>query len=188
MSARPWPICVIAAFAALVVSAGRPARAEPPNAPVSDSELDGMRGGYLSADGLQFNFGALLTTTVNGQLALQTQVNFTPSGPQVAQTTGPSTVQGASAANGAITGLKLQGYDPSQIAVLNNGATALIQKVTGGQVQNIVINTASNQNIQQSTQLQLTIPNFAQTQQFFQQNLAMTHLMQNVQSGLAASH
>lgn len=186
MSARATPIHVTAALAALVLCAGNAARAELP-APVSDTELDHMRGGYLGADGLQFNFGALMTTMVNGQLAFQTQVTFTPAGPQVAQTVGTNVVQGASAANGTINGLNLQGFSPQEVALLNNGATALVQKVTGGNVQNIVINSASNQNIQQSTQLQLQLPNFAQAGQLFQQNLAMAHLMQNAQSALAAA-
>ena len=147
-----------------------------------------MRGGYLVADGIQFNFGALLSTTVNGQVALQTQVNFTPAGPQVSQTLGPNAVQGGSVANGAITGLNLQGLNPQNMTLLNNGATALIQKITNGAVQNIVINAANNQNIQQSTQLQLTLPNFAQTEQAFQQNLALLNLMRNAQAGLAAAH
>lgn len=184
MSARPWPTYMTAALAALILLAGRPARADDLPAPVADSELDGMRGGYIVADGLQFNFGALLTTTVNGQLALQTQVTFTPGGPQVSQTVGPNTVQAASATTGTITGLNLQGFNPKDVTLLNNGATALIQKVIGGTVQNIVINAASNQNIQQTTQLQLQLPGFAQTEQLFQQNLAMLHLLQSGQAAL----
>jgi hypothetical protein len=188
MSARLWPTYATVALAALIMISGRPAKASADlPAPVSDAELDGSRGGFIAADGIEFNFGALLSTMVNGQLALQTQVTFTPGGPQVTQTTGPNTVQGVSASTGTITGLNLQGYSPSQVALLNNGATALIQKVTGG-IQNIVINAASNQNIQQSTQLQLTLPNFAQSQQAFQQNLAALHVLQNTQAALAAVH
>jgi len=188
MTARPRPIYLTAALAALIVLAGRAARADDLPAPVADTELEQMRGGFLLADGMQFNFGALMATTVNGQLAFQTQVTFTPSGPQVAQTVGPNVVQGASAVNGTITGLNLQGYNPKDVALLNNGATALIQKVTGGSVQNIVINAANGQNIKQSTQLQLQLPNFAQTAQLFQQNLAMLHLMQSGQTALAGVH
>lgn len=193
MSARPWPTYVTAAFAALILFAGRPARTEDFSAaPVPDSELAEMRGGYLAADGIQFNFGALLSATVNGQLALQTQVTYTATGQQVTQTDGPNTVQGGSPAagsSGAINGLDLQGFNPKDVTLVKNAATgqiqtALIQKVSGGSVQNIVINTASNQNIQQSTQLQLQLPNFAATEQLFQSNLATLHLLQNGQAGL----
>lgn len=187
MTARSRPMHVTAALAAVTVImfAGRQAKADDlPAAPVPDSELADMRGGFLVADGVQFNFGALMSTQVNGQLAFQTQVTFTPAGPQVAQTVGPNTVQGTTASNGTINGLNLQGFNPKDVALLNNGATALIQKVVGGSVQNIVINAANNQNIQQSTQLQLKLPGFAQTAQLFQQNLATMHLLQSGQAGL----
>jgi hypothetical protein len=147
-----------------------------------------MRGGYIVADGIQFNFGALLTTMVNGQMAFQTQVTYTPNGPQINQTVGSNVVKAASQSTGTITGLNLQGFNPDQIALLNHGATALIQKVTGGSVQNIVINAANSQNITQTTQLQLSLPNLVQNEQMFRQNLAMLNLLQNAQSSLTASH
>jgi hypothetical protein len=178
---------VTAALAALILFAGRPARADDLPAPVSDSELDGMRGGFM-VDGIQFNFGALLSTTINGQLALQTQVNYTPTGPQVTSTVGANAVRGSSVTNGTINGLNLQGISPQNITLLNNGATALIQRVTNGSVQNIVINTANNQNIQQSTQLQLQITALAQLQQLFAHNLAMLSLMQNAQNSVTTPH
>ena len=181
MPARSRPTYVTAALAALVVFAGPPVKAENLPAPVKDSELAEMRGGFLAADGVQFSFGAQLSATVNGQLAFQTQVNFTPQGPQVVRTVGPNAVKGT---NGTISGLNQQGWSPQEIAWLNHGATALVQKVSGGSVQNIVITTASNQNIQLQTQLQLQLPAFAQASQLFQQNLAMLHLMQNGQAGL----
>jgi hypothetical protein len=188
MSARTKPTYVTAVLAALIalsVFAGRPGKAEDlPAAPVPDSELAEMRGGFIVADGIQFNFGAQLTATVNGQLAFQTQVTYTPSGPHITQTLGPNTVQAAAVTSGMIKNLSQQGFTPQEVALLNNGATALIQKVTGGSVQNIVINAANSQNIQQSTQLQLQIPGLAQTEQLFQQNLAMLHLLQNGQTSL----
>jgi hypothetical protein len=176
--------CMLAAACLL---AGRPAKAEElPATPVPDSELAEMRGGFIVADGVQFDFGAKLTATVNGQLAFQTQVTFTPSGPHITETLGQNVVQGTSVP-GTIKGLGQQGFSPQDIALMNQGATALIQKVTGGSVQNIVINTANNQNIQQSTQLQLNLPSFAQAQQLFQQNLAVLHLLQNGQVGLTGA-
>jgi hypothetical protein len=187
MSARPWPMYVTAALATLMLFAGSPARADDLHAaPVSDADLDGMRGGFIVADGIQFNFGALMTTMVNGQLAFQTQVTYTPNGPQVAQTVGANAVRASSTSTGTITGLNLQGFSPSQIALLNHGATALIQKVSGGSVQNIVINAASNQKILQTTQLQMSVANLPQVEQMFQHNLTMLNLLQNGQTGLTA--
>ena len=186
LSARSRSLHVTAALAALILLAGRPARADDLPAPVADSELDGMRGGFM-VDGIQFNFGALLSTTVNGQLALQTQVNYTPTGPQVTQTVGPNAVQGAPT-NGTINGLIQSGIPRQDIALTNKGATAVIQMVTNGSVQNIVINTANNQNIQQATQLQLQIPALAQLQQLFAHNLALLSLMQNAQNSVSTPH
>jgi hypothetical protein len=184
MSARPKFACAAAALVALIVLAGSPARTEDLPAAVADSELDDMRGGFV-VDGIEFNFGAVLKTLVNGQLAFQTQVTWTANGEQVATTLGPNATQGANVSNGTIRGLNLQGLTPDQIAAVNNGATAIIQKVTGGAVQNIVLNTASDQTISQSTQLNLSLPGFARTQALFQQNIAMFHLLQAGQAGLA---
>src|SRR5579871_3494639 len=41
---------------------------------VSNDELSGMRGGFFTAAGAQFDFGASIRTMVNGQLALQTNL------------------------------------------------------------------------------------------------------------------
>jgi hypothetical protein len=183
MSARPKLACAGAALIALAALAGSPARTEDLPAAIPDSELDDMRGGFI-VGGLQFNFSAVMQTTVNGQLAFETQVNWTPNGEQITQTLGPNATLGASAGNTSIKGLNLQGLTPNQIATLNNGATEVVQNVTGGVVQNIVLNTASSQAISQSTQLNLSLPGFAQMQQMFQQNTAMLHLMQSAQNGL----
>jgi hypothetical protein len=55
---------------------------------VSNDELSDMRGGFFTAAGAQFDFGASIQTMVNGQLALQTNLNWTPSGPAIQQLTG----------------------------------------------------------------------------------------------------
>jgi hypothetical protein len=184
MSTRPNFNHAAAVLIALVMLAGSPARTEDLAAtPIDDSELDQIRGGFM-VEGVEFNFGAVLKTTVDGQLALQTNVTWTPTGAQTTVVLGPNATQGAGAVNGTVKGLNLQGLTPDQVAVLNNGATAIIQKVTGGAVQNIVLNTASDQNISQSTEVHLDLPGFAQTQQLFQQNVAVFRLMQATQSGL----
>ena len=47
-----------------------------------------MRGGFFTAAGAQFDFGASITTMVNGQLALQTNLQWTAAGPVTQQLTG----------------------------------------------------------------------------------------------------
>jgi hypothetical protein len=58
--------------------------------PVSDAELADARGGF-SAGGVNFDFGASVQTLVNGQLALQTNVQWTPTGAMVTQLQGLGT-------------------------------------------------------------------------------------------------
>jgi sporulation related protein len=55
---------------------------------VSNAELSGMRGGFFTAAGAQFDFGASIRTMVNGQLALQTNLTWTPQGPDISSLSG----------------------------------------------------------------------------------------------------
>ena len=84
-----------ALLAAMLVSGqalatGTEARLEIFNAAqtVSDDELAGMRGGFFTAAGAQFDFGASIQTMVDGKLALQTNLQWTPAGPVTQQLTG----------------------------------------------------------------------------------------------------
>jgi hypothetical protein len=58
--------------------------------PIGDNELENARGGF-SVNGINFNFGAAVQTLVNGQLALQTNLQWTPTGPVVTQLQGLGT-------------------------------------------------------------------------------------------------
>ena len=191
MAARPLTLLATAAATMLVTVAGGPAKAvNLPAAPVSDAELDDMRGGYMSADGIQFGFGALLTTSVNGQLAMQTQVTWTSTGEQILRTVNTGNVaQGAAGVtNGVINGLNTAGFAPGSVTVNAAGTTAVIQNVSGATVQNIVLNTASGQNISLNTQVQLTVPNLTQFQQLVQQNVALVRLMQSTGQSALLGH
>jgi hypothetical protein len=58
--------------------------------PVGDDELENARGGF-SVGGISFNFGASVQTLVNGQLALQTSLQWTSTGAVVTQVQGLGT-------------------------------------------------------------------------------------------------
>ena len=58
---------------------------------VSNDELSKMRGGFFTAAGAQFDFGASVQTLVNGQVALQTNVQWTPAGAVTQQLAGLGT-------------------------------------------------------------------------------------------------
>lgn len=126
---------------------------------VSDEELSQMRAGFFTASGAQFDFGASVLTRINGELALQTNLLWTAGGPQVQQLPGligPITPQAAAAMNtgggAAVTGM--------QISNPAGGSTQLFANVNAGQIQNILVNSASGQNITQNTNINLTIYNF----------------------------
>jgi hypothetical protein len=257
---------------------------------VSNHDLAKMRGGFFTAAGAQFDFGASVRTMVNGQLALLSTLNWTPAGPQVQQLAGlgqsiqalvasdlakagintpsvsntskpdsaptsslpqvnsvaPSasplqignaaqpdnsnpitnavpagnTVQTANAtplttlvSNVVPTGLKSSpiasdpppasgsGGNPAPNAapqVLNGvqilsptgGATQVLANLNAGQIQNIVLNTASNQTITQNTNVMLTIYNFQDWQKQLSQNLLTNQLINEMlaAAGLGGGH
>ncbi|MBV9997029.1 MAG: hypothetical protein JO127_17640 [Caulobacteraceae bacterium] len=47
---------------------------------VSDADLQGERGGFITAGGVTFDFGAKLDASVNGTLAMTSTLNLTPQG------------------------------------------------------------------------------------------------------------
>jgi len=64
------------------------------------------------------------------------------------------------------------------------GSTEVLANVSNGQIQNVILNTASNQNIVQNTSMVLTIYNFASWQQQLAQHAMSAQLANQV---LAAS-
>lgn len=64
------------------------------------------------------------------------------------------------------------------------GSTDVLANVVNGQIQNVVLNTASNQNIVQNTNILLTIYNFSSWQQMLAQHAMSAQLANQV---LAAS-
>lgn len=99
--------------------------------PVPDTELDQARGGYLMAGGLTFDFGAVVKTYDGGRLALETNVVWTPDGPKV-----------------------------SQEGVSSIGGASFIHNVGGRDLSNLVVNTDSNRDFRQETNVTLVLPGF----------------------------
>ncbi|MGH6955347.1 MAG: hypothetical protein ACREEW_01630 [Caulobacteraceae bacterium] len=153
---------------------------------VSSADLKKERGGFR-AGGVTFNIGASVETTVNGALALVSTLNLTPSG-HVTQSTWvnpslPNATIIKSSDKGAIskaTGLDLSGLDGSSGLVIKptngTGETVALTNVTPTMLQNVLINTASNQVITQNTNITFTLPGFAQTTQL--QNIQASLFMQ----------
>jgi len=173
----------LCALAAATVLSAAPASAYAPGphdemigeAPLSDGELDEMRGGFLVADGITVGLGAVVRTHVNGQLALETRLTWTPQGPQVDRTVGEGVVPASAA--GAHQAALAAGLDLSGLAsqdgayVTQDGATAFVHTL-GGSFQNILLNTADGLELRQETEITLTLPGFEAVQAGFIRDLA----------------
>jgi hypothetical protein len=238
---------------------------------VSDDELSEMRGGFFTAAGAQFDFGASVQTLVNGKLALQTNVQWTPAGavtqqlqglgasiqaqvastvannlakagiatPGAAMQTGnvavaspptantpatpmaaTDTASSAPTTNGSVsnmpaTSLAANASTASSSAPVNppvnassagdaaptvltgiqipgatGGSTQVFANIGAGQIQNIILNSASGQDITQNTNVTLTIYNFAAWQQSVAQHMLSARLASDMlaASGLSTGH
>ncbi|MFN3523635.1 MAG: hypothetical protein ACK4YQ_15415 [Phenylobacterium sp.] len=141
--------------AGLVLALGAPAAAEPfgrveAAAPLGEAALDQQRGGLRTPDGLEFGFGAVVRTFVDGAMALETHVTWTDQGP--VEMSGLGAAPQALALPGgaeAWRGLVLPG---------DGGATTILHKLDDGQVRNVILNTANNRDIRQETEVTLNVP------------------------------
>jgi hypothetical protein len=238
------------------VSAGEKARLLAASRMVSNDDLANMRGGFFTAAGAQFDFGASIRTMVNGQLALQTSLQWTPTGVTTQQlaglgssiqsqvagdlakagiavpsglnqntesaapatqtaaanaSAGTSTTPIAMAANTVQSGASPGSNTPStasssaapttisadtkaltgvEIPGANGGSTRVYANLNAGQIQNVILNSASDQNITQNTNITLTIYNFEAWQQQLAQHSLSAQLANEMlaASGLNGGH
>lgn len=160
---------MIRAVAALVLTvllaasptAGAAQTAQDDAAPLSDAELSGLRGGWLTAAGVTFNFGVVMRTFVEDRLALETRLTWTPDGPVTERWSDP---QHGVALGDAIDSLAAEGVNLDGLARLDGlvldgdgGATVVLHALGEGAIQNLVLNTADNRSIRQDTQIDLAI-------------------------------
>ncbi len=130
-------------------------------APLSDDQLDEERGGFRTPNGIEFGFGAVVDTYVDGKLALRSQLTWTPSGPVQTNSGGLNADLSAAA---AAAGIKLNSGASGTIIPGSNGATVVLNNLNPGQVANTVLNTADNRDIRQSTTINLSISDLQQYQ------------------------
>jgi hypothetical protein len=132
---------------------------------VSDDELADVRGGFVSAGGINFDFGAVMHTYVDGSLVLSSQLVLNEQGATTSYQLGqaPNVIP---IENAASVGLNLGNIEGHGVVVLGNGgATAVVQTLNDSQVRNLVVNTAQGRNISQDTSLTFAIPNLTLLQQ-----------------------
>ncbi len=125
---------------------------------VDDAQLEELRGGFRVA-GMDVSLGADIRTYINGELVLHTLVNWSDIGRT--QTQFVSDVLTPSAAR-LVQASALSGNDLSMsvgggtVFLANDGKTALAHRTEDG-LQNVLINTADNQNISQTVDATVTL-------------------------------
>jgi hypothetical protein len=143
---------------------------------LNDEQLQQARGGYLSAGGFRFDFGAVVSTWIDGALVLQSKLNLTSDG--AASSIGPDGVANP----------------PSQQVSAsfngNGGVTSLLQALSQNSIRNLVVNTADNRTIMQNTAITITLPDLPSIQQGMSLEHLSSALQQALHSGLleSASH
>ena len=133
---------------------------------MSDADLAEHRGGFAVA-GIEFNFGAVVTTLVNGVPALTTTLTWTDVGAFVEETVGTVGQNINTMSPDQLAALGLDGLENAGGVVIEDeaGVTALVHNITDGALQNIVINNATGRDLTQDIDVTLTLPGFELIQQ-----------------------
>ncbi len=133
---------------------------------MSVEDLEANRGGFQIA-GLNIDFGATVTTLVNGVPALVTTLTWTDMGAFVEETVGDVGQNIADMTPDQLTALGLDGLENAGGIVIQDeaGVTALVHNITQSSLQNIIINNASGRDLAQQIDVTLTIPGFELMQQ-----------------------
>ena len=142
---KPLALLLAAALlAAPMARAGTPFAAKP----MDDEALSEVRGGYLTANGLSFDFGAQISTFIDNKLVMQSRLTLNDQGLSTEQT-------GLAAGNamGGFVSIPGQGGD-----------TRVLQLIDPARIGSVVLNTASNRDIRQDTALTLVVPGLANLQ------------------------
>jgi hypothetical protein len=140
-------------------------------------ELDAHRGGFM-VGGINFNFGATITTLVNGVPALTTSLTWTDVGAFVEETIGEvgeniNTLTDEQRVELGIDGLENAG---GVIITDEAGVTALVHNVTEGSLQNIIINNATGRDLTQEIDVTVTLAGFELIQNALQVEVFGMHV------------
>ncbi len=130
-----------------------------------DEVLGEQRGGFLVADGIEFDFSASLETFIDGQSVMSTLMTWTPAGQKIEQTglADGQTVQGVDI-QVLLAQSNLQMVNPASGTYVAGGKALAIQQIGANGIQNVLLNTADGLNIRQDLSVTLTLPNADQFQ------------------------
>jgi hypothetical protein len=163
-----------------------PAAAEtsPPLEVVDDSVLADQRGGFDLA-GMNVSFGAQLSTYLNGQLAMQTTLEWNNTASSV--TTGAQTADATKAMSTALAGASFVASPGDATTIANGGQTVLLQRTSGG-LQNIILNSANGVVARQDIDATLNIKGYAPFQAGIVSGQMSSQIMSMMSAVLAARH
>lgn len=129
---------------------------------MQDAEMSDLRGGLAIAPGLVVNFGAVVTTYMDGAPILTTTLSWTEFGAVMRQTFGSMGTRISDLSPEALAALGLDGLGGLDGIVIDdeNGVTALVHNLTEGSMQNIIINNATGRDLHQEIDITLEMPGF----------------------------
>lgn len=144
--------------------------------PTASLEILAAQRGGLRAGGLDLAFTANVRTLVNGTLVLESVTNLTPGGTTVTQsnmpTTGvdPTTLsfvggRGGAQPNALPAGLANLAGQRGVVVEDPTGITTALHSVTREQILGVVLTSASNQQIRQEINVEVTVANFGRFQE-----------------------
>ena len=155
---------------------GGPAYAQPFDAiPTASPDLLAELRGGLRVGGLDMEFAANVRTLVNGTLVLESITSLTPGGTMATQSNMPnagvdpttlSFVSGQGGAQSSALPATLAGLAGQSGVVVEDstGLTTALHSVTREQILGVIFTTASNQQIRQEINVEVTVANFGRFQ------------------------
>lgn len=128
---------------------------------MADEEMSDLRGGFEVA-GVSFDFGAIITSTLNGAPVLTTQLTWTDAGAIVERTMSNVGQNLEDMTPEAREALGLNGLEGGGGVVIQDeqGVTAFVHNVTESSLQNIIVNSATGRDLGQDIDVTLTLPGF----------------------------
>ena len=132
-------------------------------AALSEDELGAQRGGFMTPLGVEVGFGAIIRTTIDGALALETKMTWTENGAETSQSFGAPMSASTAASISATGGINLgpaSGWS-GIVSPGDGGATAVMHDLSDHAISSLIVNTANNRVIKQDTEINLQIPDFA---------------------------
>jgi hypothetical protein len=150
--------------------------------PVPEAELAEQRGGF-SWGGMDISFGAELLTFINGELMLQTVMQWTHEGTAVSRYVNPVLEPAqANALAAASAGGMTMSVGGQTVYLTNSGHTALAHAVTENGIHNFLFNAADSLQATQEVKATLDLAGY----EGFREGLMQSHLLGSIDASMAA--